>query len=85
MDQTLVAEGQEAYVRLCWRCHGAAGVSGGVAPDLRASPVLLSKAAYIDIVLRGSRQDLGMPSFPNLSEAEAEATRHYVRSLAPGS
>jgi len=83
VDATLVTEGQESYVRLCWRCHGPAGVSGGTAPDLRASPVLLSKEAYLDVVLRGSRQDKGMPGFPNLDEAGAEAVQHYVRSLVP--
>jgi len=83
VDATLVTEGQESYVRLCWRCHGPAGVSGGTAPDLRASPILLSKEAYLDVVLRGSRQDKGMPGFPNLDEAGALAVQHYVRSLIP--
>jgi len=83
VDQTLVPTGQEGYVRLCWRCHGPAGVSGGAAPDLRASPILLSPEAYFDVVLRGSRQDKGMPSFPNLDEAGARAIQHYVRSLVP--
>ncbi|HSM15439.1 MAG TPA: PQQ-dependent dehydrogenase, methanol/ethanol family [Gemmatimonadales bacterium] len=83
VDATLVTEGQESYVRLCWRCHGPAGVSGGTAPDLRASPILLSKEAYLDVVLRGSRQDKGMPGFPNLDEAGALAVQHYVRSLVP--
>ncbi len=83
VDAALVTEGQESYVRLCWRCHGPAGVSGGTAPDLRASPILLSKEAYLDVVLRGSRQDKGMPGFPNLDEAGAVAVQHYVRSLVP--
>jgi quinohemoprotein ethanol dehydrogenase len=84
-DPALARAGEETYVRACWLCHGPAAVSGGPAPDLRASAILLSRTAFLNVVLNGSLRENGMPRFPDLSESEAEAIRHYVRSLAAGS
>ncbi len=72
-------------MRACWLCHGPAAVSGGPAPDLRASPILLSRTAFLNVVLNGSLRENGMPGFPDLTESEAEGIRHYIRGLVAGS
>ncbi|UCF20612.1 MAG: PQQ-dependent dehydrogenase, methanol/ethanol family [Gemmatimonadota bacterium] len=84
-DPALARAGEETYVRVCWLCHGPAAVSGGTAPDLRASPILLSRTAFLNVVLNGSLRGNGMPRFPDLSESEVEGIRHYVRSLVADS
>lgn len=83
VDGALATTGQETYVRSCWLCHGAAAVSGGVAPDLRASPAVLSRYAFEQIVLGGSLLQNGMPRFPDLTSTEVEGIRHYIRSQVP--
>ena len=37
-DATAIKIGETAYNQQCARCHGAGGVSGGMAPDLRTLP-----------------------------------------------
>ncbi len=66
----------------CTLCHGMGIVAGGIAPDLRASPVLLSKEAFVRVVREGSLAARGMPPFPELSDAQLEALQHYVRQKA---
>jgi hypothetical protein len=44
-------------------CHGAGAGAAGYAPDLRASPLMLSVEAMKDIVIGGSRRSMGMPNF----------------------
>jgi len=82
VDAGLAKAGEVPYAELCWRCHGPAAVSGGTAPDLRASAVPLSTDGYLEVVLRGALQLRGMPGFPNLTEEEAVAIQHYIRSRA---
>jgi quinohemoprotein ethanol dehydrogenase len=66
----------------CAFCHGPDVISGGLAPDLRASPVPLSKEAFSDVLRSGSRRPRGMPSYEQLSDAQLEALRHYIREQA---
>jgi len=47
----------------CLLCHGTAVIAGGNAPDLRASPVLLSAQGFAAIVRDGALVDRGMPQF----------------------
>ncbi len=47
--------GKDVYGQ-CSFCHGANAISGGVAPDLRASPVVLTKEAFADVLRSGSRR-----------------------------
>ncbi len=42
-------------------------VSGGIAPDLRASPVLLSSEAFAHVVRDGGLAPRGMPPFPEFT------------------
>jgi quinohemoprotein ethanol dehydrogenase len=81
VDPEKAARGVYEYGR-CQLCHGPAGVAGGIAPDLRASPIPLSAAAFASVVRHGSLVPRGMPAFPELTDAQLDALRHYVRSLA---
>ena len=60
-------------------CHGGGAVSGGYAPDLRASPMTLNAAAFKEIVVNGQRRSLGMPNFKQLDDRKLETLRHYIR------
>jgi len=66
----------------CSLCHGPTAVAGGFAPDLRASAIPLDSLAFSKVVHGGALRDRGMPQFPELSESELDALRHYVRSKA---
>ena len=60
-------------------CHGPGVVSGGKAPDLRASPVVLSEEAFAGVLHGGARHSMGMPAFAELTERDLLALRHYIR------
>jgi quinohemoprotein ethanol dehydrogenase len=57
-------------------------VSGGYAPDLRASTIPLYDAALQDVVVKGSRQTAGMPRFTDLTDGDLKALQHYIRREA---
>ncbi len=81
IDAALAKAGAREYVR-CLLCHGTGAVAGGNAPDLRASPVLLSAANFAAIVRGGALVSRGMPRFAELSDAQLESLRHFVRARA---
>ena len=71
------------YAQTCIMCHGRdVSALGGVAPDLRASPAILSGEAFHTIVRQGALKQLGMPPFRDLSDAQVEDIRQYVRMKA---
>jgi len=73
-----VEQGFKLYSHFCGLCHGDTGVSGGVTPDLRYSPLLASDG-FFDVVLGGALKDRGMISFaPVLSREQAAAIRSYL-------
>jgi len=77
-DQTSLLRGQDLFARHCSVCHGQAAISGGVIPDLRASPFLADDFWY-EIVLKGVLKDAGMVSFSRvLDRNDATAIRDYV-------
>ncbi|QIG53797.1 PQQ-dependent dehydrogenase, methanol/ethanol family [Altererythrobacter sp. BO-6] len=83
-DARLAKAGNNLFNRgkiegMCWGCHGAGAISGGAAPDLRASPVMLDSAEFDMVVRQGMRTQSGMPAFPELTDEELESIRHYVR------
>jgi quinohemoprotein ethanol dehydrogenase len=84
IDPAAVALGVEQYTR-CLLCHGPGAVAGGTAPDLRASTIPLSKADFAAVVRDGSLEARGMPKFPELTDRELEALRHYIRHHARNS
>ncbi len=81
-DQAKWTKGILAYHQHCATCHGFYAVSGGTAPDLRASAVPLSSEAFEAIVHGGALVPAGMPQFGQLDPAELDAIRHYLRAQA---
>lgn len=82
LNETRVAEGAVVFERCQW-CHGVGAIAGGGAPDLRASAVPLNPAAFATSV-RNGLETRGMPRFPELSNEELDALRHYLRARARG-
>jgi alcohol dehydrogenase (cytochrome c)/quinohemoprotein ethanol dehydrogenase len=82
-DDETVARGKALYHRHCVVCHGDAAVSGGVLPDLRASPSIDDRASFGAIVLDGVRRERGMVSYAaELDAGKSEAVRAYLVSRA---
>lgn len=81
VDFNLAAKG-EILFRKCDDCHGPDTYSGGMAPDLRASPITMSEAAFDLIVKDGGNVTMGMPAFRELSDEDLLALRHYIRHQA---
>jgi len=80
VDPAKVAQGGQLYViRRCFACHGGMLDGGSLAPDLRESSIPLSQDAMTEVVRNGALRLNGMPEFPELSEADIEALRHYIR------
>jgi quinohemoprotein ethanol dehydrogenase len=82
IDDQLADEGAYEYGGRCTVCHGFDAISPGMAPDLRASPVLASAAAFADVVRNGNRQANGMPVYAHLDDEQLLMIRHYVRREA---
>jgi quinohemoprotein ethanol dehydrogenase len=81
VDAAKAQAGSHEFVR-CLLCHGTAAIAGGNAPDLRASPVPLSTEGFAAIVRGGALVSRGMPQFSELSDAQLDSLRHYVRAKA---
>ncbi len=80
LSEGLVREGGVVYERCQW-CHGIGAIAGGAAPDLRASPVPMNPASFAAAVKNGM-EARGMPKFPELTNEELDALRHYLRARA---
>ena len=71
-------QGALLYGRYCGICHGGEGVSAGVTPDLRYTPLIASDG-FFDVVLGGALQSQGMVSFARvLTHDQAAAIRAYL-------
>ena len=81
VDPAKATAGATEFLR-CLLCHGPGAVAGGTAPDLRASAIPLSSDAFAAIVRGGMLVERGMPRFEELSDAQLESLRHYIRSKA---
>ena len=81
VDDAMAEDGAGEFGR-CVVCHGFDAISPGMAPDLRASPILASTEAFADIVRDGSRQENGMPVFEHLNDEQLLKIRHYLRREA---
>ena len=81
IDPVKAEEGSREFVR-CLLCHGTGMIAGGNAPDLRASPVPLSASAFTAVVRDGTLVSRGMPRFAELSDAQLESLRHFIRTKA---
>lgn len=81
-EPDLAAEGDAIFARDCAYCHGQLAISGGYAPDLRASAAILSYEAFEHITRSGLLVATGMPKWDDLSDADVRALRQYLRSRA---
>lgn len=81
-DPALARAGIALYGIHCTSCHGRGGISGGSAPDLQASAILLSPEAFAHVVHDGALVDRGMPRYEEFSGADLEAIRNFVRASA---
>ena len=82
VNATLATQGRAEFTGRCTGCHGTGAVSGGMAPDLRASGVVLSEAGFAEVVRGGARVLRGMPAFRTLTDEQLLALRHYIRERA---
>lgn len=82
VNATLAAAGLQNFETTCGICHGPGAVAGGMAPDLRASGVVLSETGFADVVRGGARLPKGMPAFADLTDEQLLALRHYIRQQA---
>jgi quinohemoprotein ethanol dehydrogenase len=85
-DESFI-ENLEAYKRgmvtfgtRCALCHGFDMVAGGNAPDLRYSTIPFDSQAFATLVRDGALVPLGMPRFDDLSDADREDVRQYIRT-----
>jgi quinohemoprotein ethanol dehydrogenase len=79
-SEATVERGAQIYAQTCAQCHGALAIGG--MKDLRYMTAE-THAAFNDIVLRGTRSELGMASFADLlTEQDAEAVHAYVIARA---
>jgi quinohemoprotein ethanol dehydrogenase len=74
--------GEQLYLKHCGVCHGASAVAGGYVPDLRASPVPLSAAAFEPVVRGGALELRGMPKFGEFTDGDLDMLRFYIRARA---
>lgn len=82
IDEDLAVNGRRIYGTSCGICHGGQAIANAMSPDLRASAIPLSRAAFTSIVREGSRVNRGMPAFNGFSDEELESLRHYIRAIA---
>ena len=82
LDDELVSYGKQIYSESCTLCHGGGAVSGGGAPDLRESPLVLSRQTFVDVIINGAKFANGMPRFKDFGDREIDGLMHYVRERA---
>lgn len=81
-DQARFMPGAMAYTRHCGDCHGSLAVGAIQAPDLRRSPLPQDRATFVQIVREGALEVQGMPKFAELTDAQIDDIRYYLRARA---
>ena len=82
VDPLVAEQGSHLFLKNCVTCHGGGAVSGGYAPDLRASPIPLFLDGLREVVVSGVRKKAGMPAFRELTDSDLVALQHYFRRQA---
>lgn len=76
--QTNIKGGASIYMQYCSLCHGPRAVSSGVIPDLR----MISESThqrFLQIVLEGELEGLGMPNFSDLlNTRQVKSVHQYI-------
>jgi len=80
-DAGLAGEGAIEY-GACMGCHGSGVIAAGMAPDLRASQIVLNDASFAAVVRDGTNVSRGMPAHPQLTDVQLTALQHYIRQRA---
>ena len=81
-DAASLERGGEVYVQYCRHCHGAEGGSEGSMPNLQRATDIVHRN-FEDIVLGGSREPQGMPSYEGLLDSEqVRLIQAYIVSQA---
>ena len=62
----------------CASCHGVSLMSGGAAPDLRKANIPHSTETLTQVLRGGALLANGMPVFPELSDDDILALRHFI-------
>jgi quinohemoprotein ethanol dehydrogenase len=81
LDPALVDRGRDLYWQ-CFNCHGANVVAKGMAPDLRASPLVASPQVFEMVVRQGIKANMGMPAYQDLTDDDLTALRHFIQAKA---
>lgn len=81
-DPATEAKGATVYNTYCVGCHGVGGLSGGGAPKLTRSPIILSAEAFRAVVHDGALKASGMPQFGTMTDEQLSALRQYLRKSA---
>ena len=81
IDELLADKGASLYSD-CGACHGPDLIAKGMAPDLRASSIPLSASSFASVVKDGILTSRAMPAFPQYSEQDLEALRHFIRKVS---
>jgi quinohemoprotein ethanol dehydrogenase len=82
IDESLVMQGARLYGTYCGICHGGGAVANAMAPDLRASAMVLDFTAFAAVVRDGALVMRAMPPFAAMEDEDLEAIRHYIRAVA---
>lgn len=79
VDPGKAASGAMTFATRCAICHGFDAMAAGNGPQLLRSPIPLDRAALTSVVRDGALLVGGMPKFPELSDADIDSLRHYIR------
>ena len=79
-DDAAFKRGQLAFGYRCVVCHGMNAMAAGLAPDLRASVVPQSAAAFDAIVRDGALVSRGMPRYQILTDRSARTSGNTCAS-----
>ena len=82
VDAEMATAGAAFFGQRCNLCHGPGSVSGGLAPDLRASRIISSLERFASVVRDGRRADDGMPAYRDITFDELVSLQHYIRDRA---
>jgi quinohemoprotein ethanol dehydrogenase len=78
-NPALAGRGAMLFAQRCLVCHGLNAQAGGIAPDLRQSPIPLDSDAFARVLRDGALVPGGMPRFEELRDTDRDAIRQYLR------
>jgi quinohemoprotein ethanol dehydrogenase len=81
VKKELAEKGKNIYWQ-CFACHGSNAEAKGMAPDLRASPIVLSQQMLTMVLREGIKGKMGMPVYKELTDEDILAIQHFIRQTA---